>query len=251
MGDVAQISAKYTARLAASADDIAASQALRHLAFHGTCGRDSDPFDAICRHVLVEDTATGALMCSFRLLPLPNGRAIEQCYSAQFYELSALKDFTGPMVEMGRFCIHPDHRDPDILRAAWGAMTSYVDAQGVEMLFGCASFKGISEEAYLDAFTLLKDRHIAPKRWLPRIKAPRIFPFARNGRLGQRSRGGRSEYEHAACLHRPRDWRDPARPRARFACCRRPNARWLTRKRQARRRCAWLEHRFCNSLISR
>jgi putative hemolysin len=180
MGDVAQISAKYTARLAASADDIAASQALRHLAFHGTCGRDSDPFDAICRHVLVEDTATGALMCSFRLLPLPNGRAIEQCYSAQFYELSALKDFTGPMVEMGRFCIHPDHRDPDILRAAWGAMTSYVDAQGVEMLFGCASFKGISEEAYLDAFTLLKDRHIAPKRWLPRIKAPRIFPFARN-----------------------------------------------------------------------
>jgi L-ornithine Nalpha-acyltransferase len=34
------------------------------------------------------------------------------------------------MVEMGRFCIHPDCRDPDILRVAWGAMARVVDDEG-------------------------------------------------------------------------------------------------------------------------
>jgi putative hemolysin len=80
---------------------------------------------------------------------------------------------------MGRFCIHPDWHDPDILRVAWGAMTAWVDREGVEMLFGCSSFVGTDAADYLDAFALLKDRHLAPRRWLPRVKAPQVFRFAR------------------------------------------------------------------------
>ena len=87
------------------------------------------------------------------------------------------------MVEMGRFCIEPGVTDPDILRVAWGAMTKFVDDEGVEMLFGCSSFIGTDPESYLDAFAMLKDRHIAPKRWLPRVKAPRVFRFAQKLRL--------------------------------------------------------------------
>ena len=47
---------------------------------------------------------------------------------------------------MGRFCIAPGARDPDILRVAWGAMTRFVDEEGVEMLFGCSSFHGHRRE---------------------------------------------------------------------------------------------------------
>ena len=63
-------------------------------------------------------------------------------------------------------------------RAAWGAMTSFVDSEGVEMLFGCSSFHGTDAESYADAFAMLSEKHIAPKRWLPRIKAPNVFRFA-------------------------------------------------------------------------
>ena len=87
------------------------------------------------------------------------------------------------MIEMGRFCIDPGRSDPDVLRVAWGFVASYVDQAGIELLFGCSSFAGTSEAAYLDAFSLLKERHLAPKRWLPRVKAPRVFPFARKLRL--------------------------------------------------------------------
>ncbi|MDX1781226.1 MAG: GNAT family N-acyltransferase [Thalassovita sp.] len=169
---------RYAARLADCAGDVEAAQRLRHLSFLGGEGRDADAFDDICAHVLVEEIKTGRLVCCFRLLPLSDGNEIGRSYSAQYYELSALRDFRGPMVEMGRFCIYPDVRDPDILRVAWGAMTRYVDENGVEMLFGCSSFHGTDEREYLDAFALLKERHLAPKRWLPRVKAPQVFRFA-------------------------------------------------------------------------
>ena len=58
-------------------------------------------------------------------------------------------------------------------------MTAFVDAHGVQMLFGCSSFVGTRPDAYADAFAMLKDRHLAPRRWLPRVKAPQVFRFAR------------------------------------------------------------------------
>ncbi|MGB8811562.1 MAG: GNAT family N-acyltransferase [Paracoccaceae bacterium] len=173
---------RFTARAAQSEADISRAQSLRHLAFIAARnavapGRDADPFDTLCQHVLVEETASGTLVCCFRLLPL-NGAEINHSYSAQFYDLAALASFQGPMVELGRFCIHPDWHDPDILRVAWGALTRYVDAAGVELMFGCSSFQGIRAEAYHDAFAMLKDHHLAPKRWLPQIKSPSVYRFA-------------------------------------------------------------------------
>lgn len=168
---------RYRARIAASDAEIAAALELRALAFR-TPGPDRDRFDATCTHVVVHEVSGGALVCCFRMLVIDGGADIGRSYSAQFYDLSALHGFRGRMVEMGRFCIRPGWADPDILRVAWGAMTGFVDANGVEMLFGCSSFAGTSTAEYLDAFAMLKARHLAPKRWLPRVKAPDVFRFA-------------------------------------------------------------------------
>ncbi len=180
---------RYQARLATSPDDIKAAQRLRFETFiagsgaatdgQRASGLDADHLDEQCDHMLVEDGRSGDLVCCFRMMPLKTGAEIDRSYSAQFYDLEPLRDYPHPMVEMGRFCIHPDYKDPDVLRVAWGAMTSYVDENGVEMLFGCSSFHGTEADGYMDAFALLKARHIAPKRWLPRVKAPRVFPYAK------------------------------------------------------------------------
>ena len=180
---------RYLARLAEDANDVKAAQRLRYQTFIAGTGAtkeglraeglDADHLDGMCDHMLVEDRKTGELVCCFRMMPLKTGAEIDKCYSAQFYDLDALRDYPDPMVEMGRFCIHPDYKDPDVLRIAWGAMTGYVDDNGVEMLFGCSSFHGTKADEYMDAFALLKARHIAPKHWLPRVKAPKIFPYAK------------------------------------------------------------------------
>ncbi|MEM8731376.1 MAG: GNAT family N-acyltransferase [Pseudomonadota bacterium] len=168
---------RYRADLAVSPADIAAAQDLRALCF-GTPGRDHDKFDEFCQHVLIRETRSNTLVCCYRLLLLDHGGEVARSYSAQYYDLAALEDVQGRLAELGRFCIHPSWSDPDILRVAWGAMTQLVDDYGVEMLFGCSSFAGTETETYLDAFAMLKARHLAPKRWLPRVKAPEIFRYA-------------------------------------------------------------------------
>ena len=168
---------KYVARSAVCDADIAAAHKLRTRCFGVADAVDRDAFDAQSTHILVEDTTDGTLVCCYRLLAL-DGASLAQSYAAQFYELSALAAYQGRMLELGRFCVAPDRHDPDILRIAWAAMTDYVDREGVQLLFGCSSFAGIETETYLDAFAMLRARHLAPKRWLPRVKAPDVFRFA-------------------------------------------------------------------------
>lgn len=176
----------YEARLAAGPDDLALASALRGRVFRrGGETSDGDHLDEICDHMLVRNIRTDAVVCCFRMLPLKTGAEIDRCYSAQYYDLESLRDYPEPMVEMGRFCVAPDQRDPDVLRVAWGAMTAYADERGVGMLFGCSSFQGTQGEAYGDAFALLSARHLAPSRWLPKVKAPKIFPFAERLRLAR------------------------------------------------------------------
>jgi putative hemolysin len=175
--------------LAEGPEDVRAAQRLRYKCFiegRGAAvegqraeGLEGDDLDTVCDHMLIEDRRTGELACCFRMLPLSDGSEIARSYSARYYDLSALAAYDKPMVEMGRFCIHPDHRDPDVLRTAWRAMTDYIEERAVGMLFGCSSFHGTEADGYMDAFALLADRHLAPRRWLPRVKAPKVFDFAK------------------------------------------------------------------------
>ena len=152
----------YRARLAETPADLQATQRLRWTCFMAREGQDDDglsldrdALDDDCSHMMIEQVATGRLICCFRFLPLSDGSQIARSYSAQFYDLAALGRFDGPMVEMGRFCIHPDIHDPDIVRLAWAALTRFVDQTGVEMLFGCSSFTGCEPEPHAEAFAML------------------------------------------------------------------------------------------------
>ena len=165
---------RYRARQSTTSVDIANAQALRARAFG--CD-DRDALDARCTHILVEDTSTSKLVCCFRMLLL-DASQVDQSYSGQFYELSALKRFEGPLVEMGRFCSDPDlSADPDILRMAWGAMTAFVDAHGVELMFGCSSFTGTDPAPYAVSFAMLNKKHLAPKLLRPMRKASDVVCF--------------------------------------------------------------------------
>ena len=57
--------AKYAARLAQNLQDVQSAQTLRCLAFNlrSENGLDQDRFDDICAHMLIEEVATGALVC--------------------------------------------------------------------------------------------------------------------------------------------------------------------------------------------
>lgn len=169
---------RYLSRQVDSEADLAAALALRAACFRGGAP-DEDGFDSVCRHMLIEDSATSRALCTFRLLPLPGGRAIDGSYAAQHYDLRRLAAYPAPMIELGRFCIRPEAAgNPDILRLAWGTLARVIDAEGAQLLFGCSSFAGTEATRYGDAFGMLRDRHQAPPGWLPRVKATDVIRFA-------------------------------------------------------------------------
>lgn len=166
---------KYTVQRAVGEAQLAAVYSLRRQCF-GAAGGRVDAFDASARQVVV-CLADGTVVASFRMSVF-DGSSLAQSYAAAFYDLTALAQFDGAMLELGRFCIHPDHHDPDILRVAWAALTAFVDAHGIAMLFGCSSFAGTNPQLYGDAFAVLKARHTGPLQWLPKVKAADVYPYS-------------------------------------------------------------------------
>ena len=167
---------RYTVTLAENTADIAEAQAFRAKRFGLCCALDVDALDAACDHIVIRDGDSGTIVCCYRLLPV-SGDTLSESYAAQFYDVSALTGFGGQMLEIGRFCIDPERRDPDILRLAWAAMTEYVDAHKVTLLFGCSSFTGTDPEQYKDAFAYLRQKALAPSRWAPGRMANDICCF--------------------------------------------------------------------------
>lgn len=164
--------------------DLARAQELRHLAFRSgsPAGRDSDPYDDSADHVLVTDARNDRLLCCFRVQAF-TGATIADSYGAQFYDLSRLSGFAGPMLEMGRFCLHPDCHDPDVLRLAWAAVARMVDAQGVTLLFGCSSFPGADPARHAAALAGLAAR-VAPPQWAPGRRARDVVALRDQGASG-------------------------------------------------------------------
>lgn len=172
---------KYIARLAASESDVRKTQVLRGKFYDvpaDNCALDRDMYDAKCKHVLIEDIATGALHASFRFMFFANGTHIDTSYSAQYYDLCRLKTYDQPMVEIGRFCVSRDVQDYEPYRLAWAYLTAYIDRHNISLMFGCSSFYGTDAEKYTDAFALLNDRHLAPEIWKPLSKASEVIVFA-------------------------------------------------------------------------
>lgn len=169
---------RYRVRRVMDASDMARLLRLRAMCFRGGAQAcDREEVDDLCDHYLVERAEDGAPVAGFRVMVLEDGTALRRSYAAGVYDLSALSVFDGCMVELGRFCVAPGVKDPDILRVAWAELTRIVDGLDVRLLFGCSSFHGIDAESHRDAFALLSARYIAPRRWLPRVKAPDVVRF--------------------------------------------------------------------------
>lgn len=170
---------RYEARLARDATDLAQAMHLRNLSFRNgrAASQDSDAFDDACLHILIRDTSSNRLVCCYRVQLLAGGRDLGRSYSAQFYDLSRLAGFGGPLLELGRFCVHPDHPDPDILRLAWGALARLVDDVQATLLFGCSSFDGAHGPDHDAALMHLRAAHLAPEIWRPLPLAQQIYDY--------------------------------------------------------------------------
>lgn len=160
----------YRVRLAQSLDDVHAVQTLRFLVFNlelnegleqsfATC-RDADPFDPICDHLLVENTATGEVVGTYRLQTGATARANRGYYSAQEFDLAPYEPLRPSLVELGRACVHTAHRNLAVLSLLWKGIATYAREHGAHYLIGCSSLSSQDPTAGAAVYSELIRRHL-------------------------------------------------------------------------------------------
>lgn len=189
---------RYSVAFARNADEIRAAQRLRWRVFAGELGArlpsrkpgiDQDRYDGFCEHLVARDDADGTVVGTCRLLPPDAARRAGGFCSEGEFDLARLQPIRGRMVEVGRTCIHPQHRSGAVIGLLWMELARYMLDSGHDYLAGCASMRLIDGgHAAAALYAELRARHLAPdehrvypRRWLPldgpdTQRAPRIPP---------------------------------------------------------------------------
>jgi putative hemolysin len=166
-------------RLAASAAEVEAAQALRYevfyremharpSAFKHRAWRDADHYDRWCDHLVVIDhtaPAAAAIVGTYRLIDARAAEAVGGFYSSSEFDLSpllSLREAGGRaprLLELGRSCVAPAYRTSGAIMLLWRGIAAYLDAASIDYLFGCASFPGTDPDAIAGELALLHHRH--------------------------------------------------------------------------------------------
>ncbi|MEJ7771226.1 MAG: GNAT family N-acyltransferase [Geodermatophilaceae bacterium] len=136
----------YEVRLAVTENELAQAQRLRHEVFAGEWGAamahthlDVDALDPWCDHLIVRELRNGSVVGTYRLLPPDRAAVAGGCYAAAEFDISSLNSIADDLVELGRSCVHPNHRNGAVIGLLWSAVVRYVVAGGHGWLSGCTS----------------------------------------------------------------------------------------------------------------
>lgn len=169
-------------------DEVREAQRLRYEIFAGEMGarlntslaaHDIDLFDDYCEHLLVRDGATRQVVGTYRVLTPAQAKRVGSTYSDTEFDLVRLRGVRSKMVELGRSCVHPDHRHGGVIMALWGALAEFMVRNQLDTMIGCASIpmlhNGIvSGDMAASIWHQLRQTHLAPieYRVLPRLPLP-------------------------------------------------------------------------------
>lgn len=174
----AQTQPRLYVSLARNAAEIAEAQRLRYKVFAeemgaevaGSDGLDIDHFDEFCEHLLVRESATHQVIGTYRILCPHQAVKAGGYYSASEFDLSRLSHLFGSMVEVGRACVHQDHRNGGTITMLWAGLAKYMMTHNYEYMIGCGSVP-ILDGGHLAAslYQKLKDKYLSPPEY-------RVFP---------------------------------------------------------------------------
>jgi len=170
--------AHYAARLARNAGEIRDAQTLRFEVFNlelneGLAqsyanGFDEDPFDAVCDHLIVEHLPSQQIVGTYRLQTGAKAAQNLGYYCAQEFEFEVFEPLRAEMVELGRACVHRQHRNLVVLGMLWKGIADYARQHGARYLFGCSSITSQEPAVGASAYSDLCRKHLVEPQWRTR-----------------------------------------------------------------------------------
>jgi putative hemolysin len=171
------VAGDFEVRLARTAAEIEAAQALRFRVFYEemsaqaspemkALGRDFDPFDEVCDHLLVLDRRRGegpeGIVGTYRLIRRSAAAKMGRFYSSAEYDIQKMIDYPAEVLELGRSCIARDARNTATMQMLWRGIALYAYHYNIQVMFGCASIPGIDPTQHAQALSYLYHHHLAP-----------------------------------------------------------------------------------------
>lgn len=176
---------QFETRWATTPEEIAAAQRLRYEVFVAELGGtgkmvdhtrrlERDRFDPYADHLLLIDHARpdAGVVGVYRLIKRAHAEAAGGWYTGQEFDLSPLLAAHRNVLELGRSCLHPDYRGGAGMMHLWQGLSAYVLREGIDVLFGVASFHGTDPQALAEPLSLLHHRHLAPSQIRPKALPP-------------------------------------------------------------------------------
>ena len=135
-------------RWARHLDEVRLAQRLRYQVFAEEMGavlqtpvpgHDIDAFDDFCEHLMICDEDQDRVIGTYRLLTPAQAQRAGGLYSDQEFDLSPINAWRDKTVELGRSCVHAEHRQGGVILALWGALAEFMQRNQLEAMVGCAS----------------------------------------------------------------------------------------------------------------
>jgi putative hemolysin len=160
-------------------DEVREAQRLRYQVFAGEMGavlpqnmpgHDVDVFDDFCEHLLVRDADSREVIGTYRVLTPAQAKRLGGFYTDTEFDLTRLRHIRERMVELGRSCVHVEHRHGGVILALWGALTEFMVRNELDTMIGCASIPMHHQgphgrvgggHAAASIWRQLKDQHLA------------------------------------------------------------------------------------------
>jgi putative hemolysin len=173
-------------------DEVRQAQRLRHAVFAEElgarlqtplAGHDVDRYDDFCEHLLVRHEETGEVVGTYRALTPSQARLAGSTYTDTEFDLAPLAPLRSRMLELGRSCVHPQHRHGAVILALWSALAQFMSHNELDTMIGCASIPllhgGSSAAAVWNRLRrthmAAPPLHIAPHRPLPLPPAQQLL----------------------------------------------------------------------------
>lgn len=99
---------------------------------------DLDRFDWKCDQLVVMNKVTSEILGCYRVLC---SLFTHQFYSETEFYLDHIKRLPGVKVELGRACVHPNHRNGAVIQMLWRGIAAYIKSVQADYAFGCTSIK--------------------------------------------------------------------------------------------------------------
>ena len=174
-------------------DEVRQAQRLRFEVFAGELGarlgtplpnHDVDRYDDFCEHLLVRHAESGEVVGTYRALTPAQARRAGTTYTESEFDLSPLASLRPRMLELGRSCVHPEHRQGAVVLALWGALAQFMATNKLDTMIGCASIPLLPDGlAAAGIWNRVRHTHMTPPAW--RIAPRRPLPLPRDEHLRQ------------------------------------------------------------------